>query len=713
MSSFPTLRLATRRATTVAASMIFSALAATALADDAFDLRTVATSGDPAPGSGGEVFTRFFLNPRIDAAGRTAFYADLAGREICVDGTGIWSERGGTLELVALEGEPAPGTPDVFRNLCGTAFNPLNLGMDADGHVTFRTELAGPDIEDCNLNGFPENDSAWYTTLGGGGALRLAVREDDPAPEQPSGHTFDDLPSPKAGLPGIVGHSFGLKSGTCPEFGPAPFTGYVDTGTGFETFVEPGEPGPLPDTTIATRGTGIKFTPDDAGVFGYNVALDGPGIDASNDLVFVLDDHGTRTVKVRESQAAPDVRPGLRISLGFGNAGTLSSRAGLRGDVHAFVTELFDVDTDERVHASAAYVARADGVLRFVAKSDDPAPGIPGGRFSSVGLSNVPLAAADGGRVVFHSFVTGDGVTIENNETVHRFDGDGRIGLVAREGEELPDRPGVFFGKDQTLFETSFGPAAITRDGHFAFLVGVHGAGLDGTEANALMFRDDRTGTLRTVVATGDTVEVGGDPGDARTVRRVSSFYGTELASMNFNGPAINEDETVVFALRFEDDSGGVFTARFVHDADADGVRDTDDVCPTVFDPDQDDLDGDLRGDLCDCAPDDPGAFREPEEVRDVAWLSATRMVWESQLRLAGPGTTYDAVREAVEAAPVGSASGAACVEDGVGEAQAEIAETPAPGAGFRYLVRAVNGCGAGSLGESSAGAPRVLEVCP
>src|SRR6266542_3165651 len=68
-----------------------------------FTFRTVILSGTPAPGVPGEVFSRFFLNPRIDRNGRVAFYADLQGRTICTDGTGIWSERTGALELVALE----------------------------------------------------------------------------------------------------------------------------------------------------------------------------------------------------------------------------------------------------------------------------------------------------------------------------------------------------------------------------------------------------------------------------------------------------------------------------------------------------------------------------------------------------------------------------------------------------------------------------------
>ena len=47
-------------------------------------------------------------------------------------------------------------------------------------------------------------------------------------------------------------------------------------------------------------------------------------------------------------------------------------------------------------------------------------------------------------------------------------------------------------------------------------------------------------------------------------------------------------------------------------DHDGDGVADYADNCPTDANPAQANLDGEGKGDLCDCAPGDPGAFAAP-----------------------------------------------------------------------------------------------------
>jgi hypothetical protein len=685
----------------------------TAAQTSAFVSRTVIVSGQPAPGVTGGVFSRFFLNPRIDRNGRVAFYADLQGRTICVDGTGIWSERTGTLQLVALEGRPAPGTPGVFSGLCGIGVsNPLNLALDADGFVAFRTLLDSPDLQDCNFNGLFENDTAHYTNRGG--SLRLIIRENDHAPELPSDHTFDNLTGIYLSPSGALGNSYILKSGACPSFGAAPQVTYWDQGNGLATVARPGEPAPIPGMIFKGYGTCPKLTPDSTGVLAYDIAIEGPGVNASNDLVFILDDHGARRVKIRERQPAPGVEPDLRIEHGFGCAGFEGLLTSVRGDVHAFRTRLLDADTLQVVNEAALYVSRADDSLVFIARLDDPAPGVPGGLFSDLGLRFPvprPLAVGDGGQVAFHALVRGSGVGSGNDETVYLFDGEGTIRLVAREGSPVPDRPGVVFATD-VFPDATFEPAAMNRAGHFAFVARIEGAGLDPAEANGLFFYEATTGRLLPLLMSADTLDVGSQASDVRTVRRIDSFNNGFMPGMSFNGPAINDNDEMALSILFEDDTAGVFTVRVDGDMDGDGVRDTDDNCLSLANPDQADADGDGRGDLCDCAPADPGAFAVPSEVEGLQFVAPGTLQWTAGRLTAGMGTTYQVYRESESGRPVGTGPGSVCLAQGLVDETASDDVFPPPGEAFRYLVRANNSCG-GPWGESSDGTPHSVSACP
>lgn len=73
-------------------------------------------------------------------------------------------------------------------------------------------------------------------------------------------------------------------------------------------------------------------------------------------------------------------------------------------------------------------------------------------------------------------------------------------------------------------------------------------------------------------------------------------------------------------------------------DADGDGICDALDDCPTVPNPDQSDLDGDLAGDVCDDA-DAPLAVRSLALKADTSASSANGSVKvKGSFTLAGPG---------------------------------------------------------------------------
>jgi hypothetical protein len=164
-------------------------------------------------------------------------------------------------------------------------------------------------------------------------------------------------------------------------------------------------------------------------------------------------------------------------------------------------------------------------------------------------------------------------------------------------------------------------------------------------------------------------------------------------------------------------------------DADADGVPDTADHCPSVADPAQEDLDGDGLGDACDpdrdgdgrvngadCAPSDPTAMDPPLEVTGVQ-VSGAATALLSWTPPAGAQATWscDVVRgDALRLLVDGGMAAAVCLGAAPpGGGFTDVAVPPSGGA-FYYLVRARNVCGAGPIGSGSPGAPpRPSPACP
>lgn len=125
-------------------------------------------------------------------------------------------------------------------------------------------------------------------------------------------------------------------------------------------------------------------------------------------------------------------------------------------------------------------------------------------------------------------------------------------------------------------------------------------------------------------------------------------------------------------------------------------------------------LDGDARGDACDCAPADGGVFAIPPEVRALK-LGGDKVtiMWESALSLAGSDTVHDLVRGALDELPVGAGVTESCVASGIQDAAATDQTNPGLGSGFWYLARARNACGVGTYGFASNGVERMSQACP
>lgn len=150
-------------------------------------------------------------------------------------------------------------------------------------------------------------------------------------------------------------------------------------------------------------------------------------------------------------------------------------------------------------------------------------------------------------------------------------------------------------------------------------------------------------------------------------------------------------------------------------DLDGDGLPDGGDNCPETPNETQVNEDGDPRGAACDCDDGDPQVWAIPGEVLFLTLShdgasGTTTLDWQSPAEPGGTSLLYDVLRSD---SPADFGAAAECLESDDDDTQATDGDEPAAGSAYHYLARAENACGAGSLGDDSAGAPRSGRSCP
>ena len=152
-------------------------------------------------------------------------------------------------------------------------------------------------------------------------------------------------------------------------------------------------------------------------------------------------------------------------------------------------------------------------------------------------------------------------------------------------------------------------------------------------------------------------------------------------------------------------------------DLDGDGVEESQDNCPGLPNPGQDDGDGDRAGDPCDCEPTDPVLWETPGEARHVRFTrddasGESAVGWFPPQDEGSTALYYDVLRSDV---PFDFLGPAVCVESDDGADRVARDGDPPAGAAYYYLVRAQNDCpaGEGPLGSRSDGSVRVGVPCP
>lgn len=139
------------------------------------NLHLVARKGASAPGTDAGVNFTGFQTPEFNDSGEPTFFALLSGTGVTplFNDSGIWSEGGGTMHLVARAGMAAPGTAAGIRfgGLTGYGDPVIN---DA-GQVAFYATLAGPGVTTGDAKGiWAEGPNGLQLVARTGQGIRLA-----------------------------------------------------------------------------------------------------------------------------------------------------------------------------------------------------------------------------------------------------------------------------------------------------------------------------------------------------------------------------------------------------------------------------------------------------------------------------------------------------------------------------------------------------------
>ncbi len=305
-------------------------------------------------------------------------------------------------------------------------------------------------------------------------------------------------------------------------------------------------PGTVPD--VVYRGFG-PHTLNKAGQTAFLGHLVGPGVDNSNFSGIWLEDSGSLDLIARDGDAAPDTDPGVvYIFLGnpvLNDVGQIAFRGSLTGPG-------VDATNDRGIWSEGS------GSLNLVVREGDAVPDTaPGVVYSFLGdpvLNGV-------GQIAFRGSLTGPGVDATNDRGIWS-ESSGSLGLVAREGDDVPNmEPGVVFG------DLNFSRPLLNGVGQIAFVGQLTGTGVDSTNDSGIWVTD-LDGLLTLVVREGDLLDVNDDPliNDLRTISSVDLTDGlgarpTSSGGEDGRATSFNDASQLAFRLGFTDGSEGIFVA--------------------------------------------------------------------------------------------------------------------------------------------------------
>jgi hypothetical protein len=499
----------------------------------AANVRTVALGGQHAPGTPGNVnFRDFNVAPVINDSGKTAFWAVLTstGRPGGYNDTGIWSEGSGELALVAVSGNQPPDSPEGSKF---AEFDVFSFTLNDAGKTAF-TATYEKYVDATLVEG---RVGLWSE---GFGSLAPVARSVDVAPESP-GVYFSSFHPPL--LNNVGQTAFGASAfGNGIFWSPSPGTLGLVANDGFE------QPG-IPEGSYFL----LKSLPvlNDAGQTAFSAQLN------------TADDWGIWSGtpdNLLPVARTGDHAPGAPVGTNFLRLGhPVVNSAGKT----AFGAILRDDPPDG---VEFGVWSEGSGGLELVARTGDPAPGLPTDtEFRTIYIHSVVLN--DAGKTAFYAENEGYGSIWSNAP--------GALTLVAATDQHAPGTPdGVKFGG----FTYHYRSFVLNEAGQCAFICSLFVDGVEPDVNDRGIWATDLSGVLQLIVRTGDQLEVA--PGEFRTVAGLDFVGNTGNGDGRRSG--FNNLGQVAFYAKFTDQSDGIFVsnavARLPADFNADGAVDGADL---------------------------------------------------------------------------------------------------------------------------------------
>lgn len=526
--------------------------------------RVVARSGQAAPNTAGSTFGTFFSIPQIDENGNASFYNRLTfavGDANAFNYDTIYSEGiGGVLSLVARTSQVTPGNANYrFSTNSFTYFT-----MASDGPVAFNATASddAPPFYDDGIWAQADNGAVTYVMI-----------------------DQDNLPV-IAGHPELTGLKVDNSSGisSMSVMGDVPFATRLKIEGGVTALNDElllNATGGGPYRLLAREGDPCPAgVPGGGNYGGITATFGGRPVVQGGAVAFFGNVNGSNGCLFSETNTMAPPRtvacnntlcPGLggavfgqidTYPLSLNSVGNLAFRATLAGPGVTFGVN------DESIWREGG------GTLILIARKGEAAHG--GGIY---GILPSPVINS-AGWAAYTSFLQSGvaGTDFTNDTAIYLGQSQGTGIKIVREGDSVPNMPGVKFGQVYSL-------PAINDAGQVAFYAPLDGPGFTASGSDSIWVSDG-AGNLTPLFLRNQILEV--TPGVFKTIKDCGGLIGWSHANGDGEPCFYNNSGQLVAQINFFDGTNAIVIANSLGgcpnpllDTDADGTPDCTDGCPT------------------------------------------------------------------------------------------------------------------------------------